>query len=155
MVFAATNNPNDTSDQTVVNLPYYPDITVDAFRKTKRVQDTITDQRVIEAIQTAMINVNDQLATWKEKQELLGYATLANVPSDDYNGTTRHQHCYLTALYARAKSILAENYRDIDTTPDGDNRANELENTVDFYLTESTVAIRKILGKTRSTIELT
>jgi len=154
MAFAATNNPNDTSDQTVTNLPFYPSIVVTVFKKAVRLQDSVTDQRVIESIRSAMIAVNDQLVTWQAAQVALGYATLAEVPSDDYSDVTKFQHCYLRAVYATTKAELLDYYRDSSTTDKGNERADEFETTTESYLTEAKTAIRKILGKPRSTIEL-
>ncbi len=154
MVFAATNDPNDTSDQTVTNLPFYPSIEVATFQKATRLPDSITDQRVIESIRSAMISVNDQLSAWQFAQIASGYLTLTDVPSDDYTDQTRYEHCYLRAIYATTKSILINYYRDTDTTDNGNSKADSLDGTTESYLAEAKTAIRKILGKPRSTIEL-
>ena len=154
MVFAATNNPNDTSNQTVKNLAFYPDINIADFKKAYRVSDTITDQRTIEAIKNALINVNDQLANWQADQALAGISSLSNVPSDNYGNITKHQQCYYTAVYATAKSYLIDEYRDTDTTNSGNAKTQDMDESADIYLAMAKSSIRKLLGIAKSTIEL-
>ena len=158
-VFAPVNNPNDTSDQTVKNLPFFPGITVKGFRDSTRSQDTVTDGRVIEALRSSIITVNDQLSEWREAQELLNYATLADVPSDDYmieggNAYSELTHHYYTAVYSFAKASLLEKFRDVGTTTEGAQRADDFEQSEEGYRREARKSIRKILGKPFVTIEL-
>lgn len=154
MVFAANNNPNDTRNQTVTNLPFYPDIEVDKFIKAVRVQDTIADHRLLEAIKNAMIKVNDQLRFWLVTQETAGYVTLADVPSDDYGDITKYEQCYFTAIYSTANSLLINHYRETSSSESGEDRADKMELSADDYLAEAKIAIRKILDIPRATIEL-
>lgn len=156
-VFAPTNNPNDASDQTVGNLAFYPAIEVATFRSATRTQDTVTDQRVIQAMRTAIRDTNRELAVWRAEQEAAGHATLADVPGDgDYGdgepGTPTHR--YLTAVYSRAKALLVEWYRDENTTDPGDARATGYASTRDVYLREAIEAVRDLLGEPRTTVEL-
>jgi hypothetical protein len=158
MVFAPTNNPNDTSDQTVSNITFFPAIAVAAFRAATRAQDTVTDQRVIQALRTAIIDVNRELAEWRGAQLLLGYATLAEVPADNY-GTEQEPlseltHWDLTAVYSMAKAQLIEVYNDIDTTEEGMRRFIGFNGTEDGYRREAREAIRNILREPHLTVEL-
>lgn len=158
-VFAPVNNPNDTGDQTVKNIAFFPDITVKQFRDATRSQDTVTDGRVIEALRSSIITVNDQLSTWKGEQELLTYATLADVPSDDYGIDAQAPyseltHHYLTAVYSFTKALLIEKFRNVGTTAEGNQRADDFEQSEDAYRREARKSIRKITGKAFVTIEL-
>lgn len=153
-MFAATSNPNDTSDQTLTNLSFYPDIVVAEFRAVIRAQDTITDGRVIQALQAAMIDVNDELEAWRYNKELEGFTNINQIPASMYGAVNELVFLYTTAVYSRAKALLMEVYTDADNTPDGDDRAESFENTVDVYLREAREAVRKILGVPRLTVEL-
>lgn len=153
-MFVATTNPNDTSDQTLVNLPFYPDIVVAAFKTAIRAQDSITDGRNIQALQSAMIDVNNELNDWKTTQELAGFATLVTVPAVMYGPLSQLVHLYKTAVYANAKARLLENYTDADNTEQGDERAEAMENSADDYKQDAREAIRKIIGVPRVTVEL-
>ena len=154
MQFAPTNNPNDTSDQTVGNIDFFPAIAVADFRRDTRVQDTVTDYRVMLAIRSAMIKTNKELATWQATQVTAGHATLAAVPADKYDDISRLVHLYTNAIYAKAKAIIIAKYRDTDSTRAGDDRADEIENTEDDYHGEHREAVRAILGVSRATVEL-
>jgi len=158
-VFAPTNNPNDTSDQTVNNIDFFPDIKVADFRKATRSQDSVTDGRVIEALRSAVITVNNQLSTWKAEQIVLTYASLADVPSDDYGIDAQSPyseltHHYLTAVYSFTKALLLEKFRDIGTTSEGNQRADDFEQNEEAYRREARKSIRKILDKPFVSIEL-
>lgn len=154
MVFAPTNNPNDTSDQTVTNLAFFPNILVAAFRTAVRLQDTVTDERVVKALTTAMMDVNRELADWKAAQILLGYNTLAEVASQNYGAITELQHYYMNAVYSKAKAELVEFYNDSDTTSEGLRRFIGFLPAGEAYLREAKEAIRNILGDPHMTVEL-
>lgn len=160
MVFVPTNNPNDTSDQIIKNIAFYPDIAVAAFRTAVRLQDTITDDRVLEALRSALIDANTELAAWKAVQELAGYATIQDVPSDDHRldgdvgEYTALTHHYFAAVYSFTKAALLSKYRDSDITPEGAKRADEFENTEEDYRREGRKAISRILGIPVMTVEL-
>ena len=153
-MFAASGNPNDTSDQTLLNLAFYPDIVVADFRGVIRAQDSVTDERVIWALQNAMIEVNDELEAWRYTKELDGFLNITEIPANIYGVISELVLLYNTAVYSKAKALLLEYYTDADNTPDGDDRAVAFEHTVDVYLREAKEALRKILGVPRITVEL-
>lgn len=153
-MFAVTANPNDTSDQTLINLSFYPNIDVAAFRTATRAQDSVTDQRVIQALQSALIDVNDELNDWKATQELAGYILIEDIPAKMYGPLSELTHLYKTAVYSSAKAQLLENYTDADNTEQGDERAEAMGNSADDYKQYAREAIRKIIGVPRVTVEL-
>lgn len=153
-VFAPTVDPNSTSGQSVVNIAFFPDVSVDAFRATTRLQDTVTDGRVVQALRESVITINNELRAWREQQTALGYDSLGSVPADAYGDITELEHHYLAAVYAHAKALLMEQYRDIDSTDAGKRRAAEFDGTVDSWRREAREAVRAILGTPRATVEL-
>ncbi|MGE0082011.1 MAG: head completion/stabilization protein [Thiohalomonadaceae bacterium] len=153
-VFAPTVDPNSTAGQVVANIAFFPAVQVDAFRATTRLQDTVTDGRVLQALREAVISVNGELRAWREQHVALGYASLASVPADRYGDMTELEHHYLTAVYANAKALLMEQYRDIDSTEAGNRRAAEFDGTVESWRREAREAIRAMLGVPRATVEL-
>ncbi|MBD3610556.1 MAG: head completion/stabilization protein [Gammaproteobacteria bacterium] len=159
MVFKASNDPNNTRNQTIDNLDFYPAIDVAKFRDATRLQDTVTDGRVVEALRTSVMDINRELASWRTTQEEQGYTTLAEVPADDYgpdaqNPLSEYSHFYLVAVYSSAKALLIEFYNDIDTSEEGLRRFVGFEATKDVYLREAREAIRNILGTNHATVEL-
>ncbi len=153
-VFAPTVDPNSTEGQTVSNIAFFPAISVDAFRSTTRMQDTVADGRVVQAIRESVITTNRELTAWRAAQTALGYADIGSVPADAYGDITELEHHYLSAVYAHAKALLMEQYLDIDSTETGQRRAAEFDGTVDSWRREAREAIRAILGIPRATVEL-
>lgn len=153
-IFAPTTDPNHTALQIIANSPFWPAIAVDEFRATTRLQDTITDGRVIQALTESLLSTNRELAAWRDIQIALGYTELGSVPAERIGDKTALEHHYLSAIYAQAKARLMEQYRDIDTTVDGKHRAAEFEGTIESWRRTAREAIRALLGTPRATVEL-
>lgn len=152
MVFAPTNDPN-AADET---LPggWWPDVSVAAWRAATRTHDTVTDARIVEALRTAMAAVQIELADWQAEKEEAGHTSLSEVPARDLGGVSALVHWYKTAVHAEAKALVLEWYRDSETTSDGHDRADQYVAVVDSYRRESRHAIRRILGRPLTTVEL-
>ena len=133
---------------------WYPSIDLTAARTVMRVDGTVTDPRLTEAIQLAMSAVEDQLDEWQQQQVALGRASLADVPSKTFAGTSRLVLLYTRAVYATVQAELREAYRNYDTTAAGDKRADAMDETVDDYRRNVRYAIRDILGRPRADVEL-
>lgn len=153
-VFAPTTDPNQKAGQTISNSQFWPAISIDEFRATTRLQDTITDGRVQQALTESMLSANRELTAWRDSQLTLGYAELGSVPAERIGEKTALEHHYLSAIYAQAKARLMEQYRDIDTTVDGKHRAAEFEGTIESWRRTARESIRALLGAQRATIEL-
>lgn len=154
MVFAPTNNPHDTSDQTVGNIPFFPPVAVADFRNAVRATDTVTDERVVHALRRAIVDTNRELRAWRAAKQAAGFESLAEIPSDDYDGISELTHHYLTAVYAFAKAQIIERFNDVDTTEEGLKRFIGFSSGHEAYLREAREAIRNILDEPHLTVEL-
>ena len=148
--FIATNSPATAAEQ-VINNGFFPDVDPALFRTVMRVDQTVTPARAVRALQDAMIAVNKELHTWQLDAKV---PSLSDIPSESYGDKSRLEHLYRTALFARAKALLVESYRDYDSTKSGHDRADAMETRVDDYLRQSREAIRNLLGVPRMTVEL-
>ncbi len=148
------NTPQVPENVTIPNGAWWPVITTAAFRSAYRVGAHIDNAQVIEALQLAVMDVNGQLAAWQAVQAEAGHTGLGSVPSETYGADSAHVLRYRAAVHAGAKARLIDTRRDTDTTGDGHDRADALENTADDYRAESTQAIRSLLGQTGATVEL-
>lgn len=148
--FIATNNSAEEPEQ-VINNGFFPDINVSQFRTVMRVDQTVTSERTVQAIQDAMITINNELQAWQNNSQS---ESLSDIPSENYGDKTKLEHLYQAALFNRAKGLLIESYRDYDSTKSGHDRADEMETRIDDYLRRSREAIRNILGISRMTVEL-
>jgi len=151
---AVVPNSPLAADPPVVNDGWFPDVDPAAIRDEYRIRDTVTPDRLRKAIVGAILTVGNQLADWQVAQRAAGYATLAVVPTTVVDGKSRLALLYARAIGAYAKAELVETYRDIDTTTAGQRQADELEPSIVELRRDAIHAIRDILGRTRTRIEL-
>lgn len=153
MTFVATANPPIAADDAQVdNDPWFPAVPAARVREVCRLDGTVTPARLGEAIGNAMDSVNRELQAYKAEQVLAGAANLAAA------GDGRQPGRYLRAIYAHIQAELAEVYRDIDTTPHNDSKAERMreryEVKVDEHRRNLRWAIADLLGRPRTTVEL-
>lgn len=157
MSFIATD-PASTPDapapaSTVTNDGFFPDIDLANLRAAMRLDGTVTDARLVDAVVAAVIGVNAELAGWQLAQAGAGATALADIgPKINGEGVKLIQ--YRTAVYRTARADLTERYRDFDSTKSGAHEADERETTIDDDRRAARWAIRDFLGLPRSTIEL-
>ena len=153
MTFVATANPPIAADDAQVdNDPWFPAVPAARVRDVCRLDGTVTPARLGEAISNAMDSVNRELQAYKAEQVLAGAANLAAA------GDGRQPGRYLRAIYAHIQAELAEVYRDIDTTPHNDSKAERMreryEVKVDEHRRNLRWAIADLLSRPRTTVEL-
>ncbi|PHM38577.1 head completion/stabilization protein [Xenorhabdus innexi] len=134
--------------------PFWPVITLADLRRSMRLSGAVTTERLMHMTTEAVLSVNQQLAVWQATQESFGFRSLETVPSPVINDTTAHVFRYRHAVYSFTKAMLIENYRDIDTTRDGEKHAEALSTQIDDLRRDGQNAIRDMLGKSRMIAEL-
>lgn len=145
---------NAPSDATVVNNGFWPDLTVDDFRNAERIDATITDTRIEQALRVAMADINRQLATFQDKQQGDGITTADAIPLESWHGQGHHTVLYRRAIYATALSSLLERYRDYSATGDGDERGEAKDLAADDYRRDARWAVSELLGESHAVVEL-
>jgi hypothetical protein len=150
--FVANTAPAE--ETTIENIPFFPDVSPVACRDVMRIDSSITPDRLRAALVSAMHDTNHDLRHFRAEQEAAGYATLGDVPADAIDGSNINVQLYQRAVYNIAKAELTERYRDYDTTLHGTQRAEDLDETIDTYRRQAILAIRKIAGRQRTTVEL-
>lgn len=123
-------------------------IDIKGFREIMRVGNSdVPHERLKNALLTAAIDVSDELADWRAAQIAAGYLSLAAVPSETFEGKTRLQHLFVTAVYANAAAALIEARRDSSATAEGRNIETSVLPAADDFKRDATKAIRAIKGK--------
>lgn len=149
--------PSAPDATVIVNDGWFPDVDLDHFRKQMRVRDAITVDRQREAALGAIITVANDLDAWATDRRAAGavaLATVADWPNPPLDGLPRLVILYRRAVYAYAKADLVERNRDVDLTGAGQRRAEDLEPTVGELRRDGLHAIRDILRRSRTTVEL-
>jgi hypothetical protein len=147
--------PTDTIvDAPIVNDGWLPDIDLATLRKEIRVLGVVTPERLRAAALGAAITVGNDLVAWRAARVAEGHATLAAVPAPVLDGRSTKVILYARAVACFAKAELVERYRDIDTTKDGDRKADTLDQTPDDLRRDGRHAIRDLVSRGRTTVAL-
>jgi len=151
--------PSVATDATAPEAPiqndgWFPDVDPQQLRKERRIRDSVTPERLRNAIIGAIITVGNQLADWQAGKIAVAPLALDDVPSTKIDGISRLVLLYHRAIGAYAKAELVEAYRDVDTTTAGQRQAEELEPSIVELRRDALHAIRDILGRSRVRSEL-
>ncbi|MDB5724996.1 MAG: 31, BuPhKS14 gp31 [Novosphingobium sp.] len=138
----------------VVADGWYPPIDMVLLRKAVKIGADVDDERVKDAVITAMIAVGIELMLWKLAHVDAGVEQLEDLPGDMIAGAKIIVHLWRRAVYSFVAAELAENSRDISATKDGADRAEEKALTADDHRRNGIHAIRDMLGVGRTTVEL-
>lgn len=144
MSFANATATPDEEPETIEQV-WWPDIDVAAARAVIRISGTITQPRLVEALQNAVWSVNRELRDWQQEQ-------LAGQP--DGLADPRQVGLYRRAVYFYAKAELVERYRDYDTTASGSRDLEDTDATAADARRNLRWAISDLLGRSRVTVEL-
>lgn len=155
MSFLANESPPPVDQEgTIQNDGWFPDVDPVKIRDQARLDGTVTKARLHHALLDAMADVNAQLAGYKALQLLAGHGALELVPGPDLGEERIWLIQYRTAILAHVQANLAEQYRQFDTTGQGDKKADPLEATADQHRRNLHWAIAAITQRPRSTVEL-
>jgi hypothetical protein len=81
----------------VIKNTLFPDVDPKRVREEMRLEQTVSP-RLRRAIKTAIAETNAELSDWREIQLDAGYATLADVPTDELDESVRVFH-YFNAVF--------------------------------------------------------
>ena len=84
------------------------------FRSVMRTDGTVTQPRLKQVVLTAISEVNAELYDFRNRQQLLGYRALAEVPADMLDGKSERIQHYHNAVFCWARAVLNERYQDYD-----------------------------------------
>lgn len=151
--------PGPAAPETAIvkNDGWWPDIDLAALRKATRIRDTVTTDRLREAVLGAIITVGRDLDSWGEGKRAAGAASLATVTGRsnvELDGEPRLVILYRRAIGATAKAELVERYRDIDSTKASERDADMLDQTPAELRRDALYAIRDILERGRIVVDL-
>lgn len=138
----------------VVNDGFFPNIEPAAVREAARIPLSITSARLRAAILGAIMTVEIDLRAFALASAAAGHATLANVPAPQLDGQSLQLIRYQRAIALYAKAELIERHRDFDTTAAGGAQADELTASIGELRRDAQHAVRDLLGRTRTVVDL-
>lgn len=144
----------DDGNETVTAGTFWPVINLKELRLAARITGGVTTTRLLHVTTEAVGHVIEQLEEWQASQRALGYEKLQDVPAVELNGESLKVHRYRRAVYAIARALVLEGYRDVDTTPKGDKDASALDLQRDDLWRDARWCISDIQRKPRIYAEL-
>ncbi|MEH3040039.1 MAG: head completion/stabilization protein [Sphingomonas paucimobilis] len=145
-----------TSVDGEISADWYPAVNLDRLRLDQRIgtRQVVTPERLRDAARAALLSIDNQLGAQAAAWEAAGHASLADVPAKKIDGVSRLVIAFHRAVGALTKVELIERHRDLDTTAGGDRDAGALDPTIGELHRDAIHAIRDILGRTRTDVEL-
>lgn len=138
----------------ITNADFFPDLNLQEFRDSMRLDGTVTDERAQHALEAGMFDANRSLSEYMTAQQGLGFETLEDVPDADWQPLGTNVRLYLRAVWCLAKASLIERYRDYDATGAGHDQADAMDITGDDLRRDAAWALSDIRGANRTTVEL-
>lgn len=120
---------------------FFPALSVSDWKASMRIDDNVSAKRSHEILTSSLHMVHAELSDWRAAQTAV---VLEGIPAIHYR----------QAVYQRAKAYELEQYRDIDSTVAGSERAEGLESRINVALQRSREHLRLLIGKPRATIKL-
>ncbi|MEZ2739095.1 head completion/stabilization protein [Comamonas jiangduensis] len=156
--FVTANPPAAGQEPTVTNDGWFPDMDPAKVRNACRLDGTVTADRLLPALQNAMLTVNAELQDWADEQRCRwGYASLGEVPAAQVGGESAKLLHYRRAVHAALQADLVQTYRGMPAMATGnklDRESDDLQQTAGDYLRQLRNAISDIRGSARCTVEL-
>lgn len=148
------SNTQPAESQPITNNGFWPDIDPALFRDRHRIDSTITEGRVIQALGVALRDINRQLADWQVQQLDAGVYASDAVPAEPWQVPGHATDLYRQAIFAEAHARILESYRDYSATRDGDERGEAKNDAAEDYRRDARWAISEIIGEPHTTVEL-
>ncbi|BAU74397.1 head completion/stabilization protein [Metapseudomonas furukawaii] len=139
---------------TLANDGWWPDIQAESLRAELRLDASITNARLKAAALSAMLHTNRELAPYKAHHQAAGHPHLDAVPTQRLGDRSPLVLLYLRAIACGTGAELAERYRSLDSSGEGQANADALTPSIDELRRDQRWAIRDLLGRPRTTVEL-
>lgn len=149
-----TPAPAAAAEATIVNDGWFPDIEPSQIRKAMRLRESVTPDRLRDALLSAILWVGTNLADWQAEQVAAGHTCLEAIPAPFLDNEHRLVLLYRRAIATAAKAELVERYRDMDLTGAGQRQVEDMDAAIGELRRDAIHAVRDLLGRTRTSVEL-
>lgn len=147
-------NGNKSDPEKIISSdPFFPSVSSKQIREYLRFDSSLTNFRLIPAIESAIIEVNQQLEILINKAATLGEISTKTITVDDITKPIT-EVLYFRAVSCATGAEVIERYRSYDTTNNGDQKAEKLTITIDDYRRDLRYAIRDLKQLRRLNVEL-
>lgn len=148
MGFVANGNPTPQHEKISTNA-FFPDVSINDIRDIVKIDGSVTDARLKQAIFEEIIDVNRLLVSLIQPD-----TNLIQLSKNKVNEKTDTEILYFSAISNGVAAKVCEKYRGYDSTNTGNKRADDLTLTIDEYRRNKHWAIQQLLKQNQTTIEL-
>ncbi|GAA0394877.1 head completion/stabilization protein [Brevundimonas terrae] len=139
----------------IVCGPFWPDIDLDQLRKSLRVDQVVTVERLRDVARNAVLDIMVELEGWRHEQTRAGHLTLANVPArHQVDDISDYVIRWARAVHSVIAADLADRQMGQSARTAGMERVEELSADIDVHRRNVTYAVRDFLGRPRIIAEV-
>lgn len=130
--------------------PFWPALDLTTLRAGIRVDQVVTEERLLEVARNAVLDIMVELEAWRAQQVGAGHATLADVPGrHKVDGFSDFQIRWLRAVHSVVAGDLADRQLGQSARSAGMERVEELAADIEVHRRNVTYAVRDFLGRPR------
>ncbi|WP_339495386.1 head completion/stabilization protein [Pseudomonas sp. RA_105y_Pfl2_P56] len=149
-----SGNPTTFVEQAIENDGFWPNLSVSEFQKGYRLPAEYLVEMLVTDLNTAMIEVNRDLAKRKSQWQNVGVTTVESADTTVLPERTFHAATYKRAVYCRAKASLLTQFATVNRRESAENIGKELPERGETFLAFSQQAVRVLQGRGRVTAVL-
>lgn len=121
---------------------WFPATSTEQVRKAIRMgEGTITDQRLVQAIEGGILSGLRAMSDWRTARALEGAAQLSDVTTDQINGKNKAELIWQRIVNFYAAAELADMHVDVSATDEAIDRNEEKRDTAGIYRTKAYDAV--------------
>ena len=132
---------SEPDDAQVVADGWFPPVRLADVRDRLRLGEVVTTERLIEAIENAMVLALRELAAWRTARVLEGKADLAAVTIETLNNRNYAELLWERVVRSFAGAEILAEYRDVSATDQGMDRAAEKDAIGEEYRRRALAAV--------------
>lgn len=113
---------------------WFPATSTEEVRKAIRIgEGTVTDQRLVQAIEGGILSGLRAMADWRTARALEGAGALADVSEDEINGKNKAELIWQRIVNFFAAAELADMHNDVSATDEAIDRNDDKRDTAGIY----------------------
>jgi hypothetical protein len=149
-----SGKPTIFVEQTIENDGFWPNLSIAEFQKGYRLPAEYLVDMLVTDLNTAMIEVNRDLAKRKGQWQNVGITSVESADPMVLPERTFHTATYKRAVYCRAKASLLTQFATVTRRDSAENTGKELPERGEAFLEFSQQAVRSLQGRGRITAAL-
>lgn len=149
-----SGKPTTFVEQAIENDGFWPDLSLSEFQKEQRLPAEYLVELLADALNTAVVEVNTDLAKCKARWQANGVTRVESADSTVLPERAFQARLYKRAVYCRAKASLLPQFVTVTRRESAENTGKEAPERAETFLAFSQQAVRALQGRGRITAAL-